>query len=399
MSPYAHEIAKTVSMLAKKMPSYHGKGHAMVYVPYSNRIYNTSIKDYLRRFLKERKKAVEADPSLKVRDRITQSGVWYRIRPKMIIDSYEPEENWETAKSTLTGYINNMCKEEFDIKREDLGIIAASRATMMYKGQSYPVTVDNFKELAKKGIVIIVIEKEGIADVLTQFADKYGIALVHTQGRFTEYGKDLIEEVKKSGSIIVTLTDYDRDGVSMAEETRTLTPRIGITTDTVKWLQEDGCQITEADVEEAYSPHNPHNIEDEYLKHHRIELDSIVAKVGAEGLWKYIMNQLQLPEFSPEGFDITDVIEWPANEVLYPAPISDLLSFLNEIVENAINEEQDMITQENESVRELCDLETRNIEIEGRLNKVVEKDDDIQQVSDECEKFLKKLKEKLGGSS
>ena len=269
----------------------------------------------------------------------------------------------------------------------------------MYKGQSYPVTVDNFKEVAKKGIVIIVIEKEGIADVLTQFADKYGIALVHTQGRFTEYGKDLIEEVKKSGSIIVTLTDYDRDGVSMAEETRTLTPRIGITTDTVKWLQEDGYQITEADVEEAYSPHNPHNIEDEYLKHHRIELDSIVAKVGAEGLWKYIMNQLQLPEFSPEGFDITDVIEWPANEVLYPAPISDLLSFLNEIVENAINEEQDMITQENESVRELCDLETRNIEIEGRLNKVVEKDDDIQQVSDECEKFLKKLKEKLGGSS
>ena len=97
MSPYAHEIAKTVSMLAKKMPSYHGKGHAMVYVPYSNRIYNTSIKDYLHRFLKERKKAVEADSSLKVRDRITQSGVWYRIRPKMIIDSYEPEENWETG--------------------------------------------------------------------------------------------------------------------------------------------------------------------------------------------------------------------------------------------------------------------------------------------------------------
>ena len=189
---------------------------------------------------------------------------------------------------------------------------------MLYDSQSYPVDVDSVKNLANKGIAILVIEKEGIADVLIPYAQEYHIALVHTQGRLTEYGKDLIEEIKEIGSIVWTLTDYDATGVDISMRTRTPTRRIGITRDTVKWLNDNGHDIEEADVEEKYQPEKGTPIDDEYLEHHRIELDSIVERVGGEGLWKYIIHQARLPEFSPDGFNLGKVIELPDDEEFYP---------------------------------------------------------------------------------
>ena len=69
---------------------------------------------------------------------------------------------------------------------------------MYYMGNHYPVNIDNFRDLAQNGVSIIIIEKEGIADLLYPFADKCGVALVHTQGRFTEDGKDLIEVLRNT---------------------------------------------------------------------------------------------------------------------------------------------------------------------------------------------------------
>ena len=45
---------------------------------------------------------------------------------------------------------------------------------------------------ADKGTDIIFIEKEGISEVLTEWAGKYGFAMVNTRGHLTEYGKDLM---------------------------------------------------------------------------------------------------------------------------------------------------------------------------------------------------------------
>ena len=125
----------------------------------------------------------------------------------------------------------------------------------------------------------------------------------------SEYGKELVEEIKEIGSIVWTLTDYDADGVNIAKETRTSTPRIDIDQSTVEWLQENGYDIEIADVEEEYTPRvEP---DDEYLKTHRIELDSIVEKVGAEALWEYILYRIQLPELTPNKFNIGKVVTVP----------------------------------------------------------------------------------------
>jgi len=234
--PLPYDIAKTVSKLAYQMPSYHGEGNGNRSTYHDSsatfRDSNQVAREWLREFLKDRYEKVKANPSLKIGDRLTQSGVFYRIRRLMknANPPFEPPTNWETTRRGLTGSIRDVCKELWgnSITREDLGIIASARAIMLYNDQSYPVDVDSIKRLANKGIAIIVIEKSGIADVLAPFAEQYHIALVHTQGRFTEYGKDLVEEIKDVGSTVWTLTDYDADGIDIARETRTPTPRIGI---------------------------------------------------------------------------------------------------------------------------------------------------------------------------
>ena len=59
-------------------------------------------------------------------------------------------------------------------KRHELGIIAAERAQLYFDGQVLGVSFDRLKELMKKGTDLLVIEKEGIADVLMDFANRSG---------------------------------------------------------------------------------------------------------------------------------------------------------------------------------------------------------------------------------
>ena len=89
--PFASDIASAVSYLLYKMPSYHGHGLKWTdSLDESNDDSSGEYVGYLRNFLIERRRAVEADPSLTVKDRLTQSGVWYRIRPEMIRNGFRP---------------------------------------------------------------------------------------------------------------------------------------------------------------------------------------------------------------------------------------------------------------------------------------------------------------------
>jgi 5S rRNA maturation endonuclease (ribonuclease M5) len=391
LRPYVNDIAKTVSSLAYKMPSYHGQGYG-----WSNESCGDtedSAKSYLEDFLRDRYAAVKADPELKIRDRLTQSGVWYRIRPKMIKAGFTPRKDWGTTRQSLQNSISKVCTELFgeDLKREDLGIIAGARAIMLYDGEAYPVTVDNLEELAGKGIGVIVIEKSGIADILKKYAEEYGIALIHTQGRLTEYTKDLIDVAT---SPIATLTDYDAYGIEIAKATRNEIPRVGIDMETIAWLQQNGYpDLKQEAVEEAYSPDIRTN--NEYLKTHRIELDSIVAAVGGEGLWEYIKYKFQLIG-QEKGFDYNNIITRPEPEKLYPETISNLIFKLSEYMERIVENDWEAIEQRLTGARELISIKEQVVNNVDVLSKKVEEDEIMQEeIIPKIEKFLEDLSDLL----
>ena len=74
----------------------------------------------------------------------------------------------------------------------DIGMNSA-RAVLYFEGRWKSVDMDIVEQLVERGSDIIFVEKKGIVEVQVSYADEYGIALVNTSGRLTEYGKDLIE--------------------------------------------------------------------------------------------------------------------------------------------------------------------------------------------------------------
>ena len=59
---------------------------------------------------------------------------------------------------------------------------------------------------------MIIVEKEGITDVLLMHATKYSIALVATGGMLVDYAKDLAESAHINGINVSTLYDDDLRG-------------------------------------------------------------------------------------------------------------------------------------------------------------------------------------------
>jgi hypothetical protein len=262
--PFASHIAETISSLAYKMPTYHGEGYGMQYSSSDDEDNKRGeyMEPYLKPFLEERRAAVEADPSLRIKDRLTQSGVWYRIRPIMIEDGFKPRNkssdrngrtiyDWGTTRQGLTNRIREAIKElwpdEEHVTREYLGIVAKARAMMYFNGQVYPVSFDSKEELARTGTTdLVVVEKEGITDVLLEAARRYRIALVATAGQFSDYAKDLVRLADEAGLNVCVLTDYDIHGIIIARKAGINIARIGIDRDIITWLQENGYpEITE----------------------------------------------------------------------------------------------------------------------------------------------------------
>jgi hypothetical protein len=214
------------------------------------------------------------------------------------------------------------------------------------------------------------------------------VALVHTQGRFTEDGKDLIEAVKEYGSFIGILVDYDAVGSEIPKAARTMTPIIGIDKETITWLQQNGYEITLEEVEEEYTPNI--RTEDPYLQRYRIELDSVAQKVGPEGLWKYIMYRVKLLA-RPDGLDYTNVISKPASETLYPVEVICFLSYLQGYTNTITKTNWKKINDELANVSELIDVKAKTTEIDKSLSPIVVKDPGMQFIVKE----LKRLHESL----
>ena len=100
LRPYADDIAKVVSSLAYKMPSYYGKGYSDYnYSSGGERPY--AAKDYLKDYLRHRWRDIQANPSLIRTDPLTQQGVFYRIRPNMIDGGFTPKDKWSKTENTL----------------------------------------------------------------------------------------------------------------------------------------------------------------------------------------------------------------------------------------------------------------------------------------------------------
>jgi hypothetical protein len=234
------------------------------------------------------------------------SGVFYDLRKPLEGAGYDVTSKEaakrRTRETIQVDYIKSIC-DSLEIRRVDIGILAGEAGHLFYRGEHYAISLDELDSLKRLGVIILIIEKRGIAELLRDVMAPYGIAILSTQGFLTENALDLADLASKVGGKIAILTDYDISGIMIAYQVPEV-PRIGIDGETT--LGELDILNKKRDVEETYIPGKTHlkavedNIDDfeepvdlDYLKNNRIEIDAVLKEVGAERFCNWIMMKLE----------------------------------------------------------------------------------------------------------
>jgi hypothetical protein len=299
-----------------------------------------------------------------------------------------PSRGWVKA------LIKKVC-DDLGVTRESLNIFAGARATMYFDGNWSSVKFDDLRTLAQNGTDIVFIEKMGVVEVLTEHADKYGVAIVNTSGHLTEYGKQLMREAEMQGGHVVIFSDYDDHGLLIASKVPDI-PRIGIDEDILRYfgLDRDALSVEGQQVLVNYEfldIFDSDTIDKEFVKKRRVEIDAVLEQVGDERHWEYIMHKL-IERFPTR--DYNRAISMPANEILYPETIQKFLSVINSYVEDKILKDEHMKIQDSLSeVQGMIDVKAKMEEIEQQLQSVVSNNEGIKLMVQKIDELLGELRD------
>jgi 5S rRNA maturation endonuclease (ribonuclease M5) len=387
-------------MTAKKIPTYRAigvrfSGDTDKYQVSSRvRTARTTIKDIVYNMLIQRIRRVKAGH--KITTEQTQDSLWYNALPLM------EEENVNYSNDSRAHFkncIRELCKEH-GVAREQIGIIAAPWASMFFNGEWYDISFDTVQDLAKKGTDIVFIEKRDIVRALGKYASKKGVALVNTHGHLPDYAEDLAELADISGAHIAILTDYDKPGILIASKLKQSVPRLGVDERMLDHFDIDKEHDTTLVI--PYSARVPrltewnlqylikHDkrfsskkvIDIEFLRHHKIEIDAILAQVGAEKLWEYLQKLLK-KEFPKRNY-LRVINPAPALSKHYPPIVKQLQMYYDKRADEITKEESKKIEGELKDVEGFIDVEQKEKEIlDDRLGKIVLEDKLFKDIAEE----------------
>lgn len=414
LTPYQDLIGSVVSRLASKMPSVRLKPTIDRYERRKAEEREGLYMDkYLKPFLKDRREAIEADNSLRIKDHINQSAVWYRKEDDMRRDGFVPQAkdehgnpSWQKTRRSFQNRISEAIEELWPnqgITREYLGISAKARAMIFFGGKIYPVTSDSIKELSElRTTHLIIIEKEGVAEPFVPLAAPFSIALAATAGQPVKYALELAKAAHKNGIRVCTLYDDDLTGRESADRFKELgfdVPRLGVDKHTIEWLQQNG--HTKLNMEKFIVNYTPQFRKvwkyDAYLKTQKIETDVIIAKInpgGAEAVWKFILHKLT--EVFPDKINYIDIVDEPNPEDHYPKELQDLQNYLKDLCELSYSNKWNKIQKDDLKAVDptkdgLMNIDYKNKEIFAELDKIVKKDPNVKDVSKSIKELLDSL--------
>ncbi len=299
------------------------------------------------------------------RDRWTQDSVWYNFQP--VLQKYGIVVTRMHVKKLI-----GVCCKAMGVTRESLGIFAGARATMYFDGEWSSVSFDAIQELAGNGTDVVIIEKMALVHVLAPYADKYGVALVNTTGYFTEYGKKLMRAAHNAGAHVAIITDYDLYGLHIASKVPDVL-RIGIDEETLDYF---GLDKKDPQIALSYEPrlkkraflsHYENVIDRQFLGNTRIEIDGVLAVVGSERLWEYIMHKLTT-SFPKRDYNRV-MQEQPSSDS--PGAIGDIEDYVKYLKHSATDKRWNEIQQNLKNVEGMIDIAARRKEVEEELQGLV----------------------------
>jgi transcriptional regulator with XRE-family HTH domain len=331
-------------------------------------------------------KAAEREPR-------TQSTVWYLCLP--IFEKYKIKL---PTRDYFASRIKAVC-EKLGFTREELGIIAKPRANMYFNGEWSSVSYDAIDALAENGTDIIFIEKKGVVEVICKYADKIGIALVDTQGFFTDYGRDLVEAGQASGANVTVVSDYDASGIKLAHDAGDI-PRLGVDQEMLDYFGLDRENPTiSVPMRAAKDVITPimglvSSDELEFLRDKKVEIDAVLAAVGNERFWEYLIYKLE--EYYPTR-DYTRVITpEPTTSKYYPRILNELQDVITAYIKLILKDEASEVKEELQEVEGFIeDIKKKRKEIDERYQAIVDKDEKLKQIGKKLATEIQPLIEQL----
>jgi predicted flap endonuclease-1-like 5' DNA nuclease len=272
------------------------------------------------------------------RENWTQDSAWYNFQ-RLVLKPL----GLTCTRDYIKKLIRILC-EEAGIERESIGIIAAARCTMFVDGQWRSVSFDKVDSLAAEGTDIIFMEKLDSVRVIGEHGHRYGVVFVNSQGHLAEYGKDLIEAADASGAHVTIFTDDDSAGRKIATEARIPIERLGV----------------------DHEMRNHFGLSSDYVK-----IDDILAAVGSEAVWEYLMEKLE--KLHPER-DYTRVISKPDLSKHDPEAIKNIRDIIYKYRESITADKWTEIESELTEVEGFIHVDEKRSEIEEELGKIVEAD-------------------------
>jgi 5S rRNA maturation endonuclease (ribonuclease M5) len=368
------------------------------------------------------------DPVERKKKEWTQSDVFYATR-KLLVAEYGYTDQ-EVNREHITGSIRDECAK-LGVTREQIGIIAANRAQLYFRGKWTDVGLDEIEEQVEYGTDMVMVEKEGIVSQINLFANGKAIALLNTRGFFVEYASKLAKLADERGCNVSLLVDWDVSGLLIFLKVRRIIPgvkRIGVD---FKTLEDLGLRA--ADVEEKYTPDKGHlkslkkelaeaielahrkfgpestmEIEEyayikmnlDYLEEKRIEINSIVSELNDNArFWNWVEEQLR--DCFPER-DFTRSVNIP--DYVEPGPLQKLNDKIRQkgmaVLKSRKEELEDKLSKNNIENAFLFDRTNKvqqlaNYGISDYEKAVTRQSQKIIENSDEVKPYLEKVKELL----
>jgi hypothetical protein len=312
--------------------------------------------------------------------------IWYLLLPEMEkMDIHVTRDYFKTL-------FKKIC-DKFGKKRSDIGIITGARAELYFAGGWRSVSFDAIDELAQMGTDIVFIEKEGIIDELKSHADKYGVAMVNSRGYLTEYAHDLMNAADESGANVIIITDSDLSGVNLASKCSIDISWVTMDDNTLDFfgLQKDSNIVVRATNKKLISrvqqiiEEDPRfqDLDIDFLKESRIEINAIIAQVGDVRFWKFIMDKLQ--EIYPTR-NYNRAIELPSQDLetdetdLYPNAIRKFILYIRKREANAVKESEQKIKSEQEEVTGFLEVAVQKQKNKELVMKAISEDEDIKKI-------------------
>jgi hypothetical protein len=285
---------------------------------------HSEMIDWLQKELDRRTAAVEDGKPL---DWVPQQSLWYKARNDYLVRR-PGESEPDVSRKYFIEKVRQICAA-MGVSREKLGVFAAERAILYFRGSRTGVSLESIAEVFRYGSDLIAIEKEGICVVLEPLAAEYGIALLNSRGQLVDYAEQVIAEARKSGARVFLLTDMDDAGFVIGNNLEGI-DRLGVDSPMIQELAREMGHVTTDElrefrkgIEEKANFYFTNLMDDQYRElgwtsreppsrkdqMTRVEIDAVLAFVGRERFWRYLLKRMK--ELAPER-DLTRSLKDPA---------------------------------------------------------------------------------------